>query len=91
LRRLPVEKFFGQLARRLSWNILDQVISSVTNAGLSVAVAKSVNAEQFGAFAVAFTVYSVVVLASRGLTGSRYRSASAPLRNRNTAKPDVPA
>jgi len=81
LRRLPVEKFFGQLARRLSWNILDQVISSVTNAGLSVAVAKSVNAEQFGAFAVAFTVYSVVVLASRGLTGQ-------PLSIRFSAAPE---
>lgn len=76
----PLGRLTGQLARRLSWNIVDQIISSVTNAGLSVAVARSVDADQFGAFAVAFTVYSVVVQAARGLTGQplwiRFSAAS---------------
>ena len=59
----------GRLLRRLSWSLVDQVVSSLTNVVLSVVVARSVDADQFGAFAVAFTVYSIVVQAVRGLTG----------------------
>jgi O-antigen/teichoic acid export membrane protein len=52
---------------RISWTILDQALSSVTNAALSFSVARSVSQRQFGAFAVAFTIYTVVIGISRAL------------------------
>jgi len=45
----------------------DQAVSSLANAGLSVVVARSVPAVEFGAFALAFTVYSLVVAVSQSL------------------------
>lgn len=67
-RRL-LDRLSGRLLRRLSWNVIDQIVSSLTNAALAVVVAKSVSAEQFGAFSIAFTAYSVLVQTARGLTG----------------------
>jgi O-antigen/teichoic acid export membrane protein len=55
------------VGRRLSWGILDQTLSSVTNAALSFLVARSVSQSSFGRFAVAFTVYTVVIGISRAL------------------------
>lgn len=58
------------LVGRAGWNLLDQVISSGTNAVLSFLVARSVDATAFGGFAVAFTVFSLLVGASRALATS---------------------
>ncbi|GAA4840691.1 hypothetical protein GCM10023201_33470 [Actinomycetospora corticicola] len=58
------------LVGRAFWNLVDQAISSVTNAALSVVVARSVGELDFGGFAVAFTVFSVVVGLSRNMTTS---------------------
>ena len=52
-------------ARRAAWNLADQVVSSVTNAALSFLVARSVSDTAFGGFAVAFTVFALVVGAVR--------------------------
>lgn len=60
---LPMRAF----AFRISWSILDQALSSITNAALSFLVARSVSQSLFGSFAVAFTVYSFVVGISRAL------------------------
>jgi O-antigen/teichoic acid export membrane protein len=67
------------LARRAGWNLVDQVISSLTNAALSVVVARSVDATAFGGFAVAFTVFAVLVGISRAVatTPLLIRSAGA--------------
>ncbi|MHA6630583.1 hypothetical protein ACU61A_34525 [Pseudonocardia sichuanensis] len=77
------------LIRRAGWNLADQVVSSVTNAALSVVVARSVAADAFGGFAVAFTVFAVLVGISRavattpllirfaGAEPERFRPASA--------------
>lgn len=54
-------------AGRASWNLVDQVISSATNAVLSFVIARSVDAAAFGGFAVAFTVFSVVIGVSRAV------------------------
>jgi O-antigen/teichoic acid export membrane protein len=62
-RRRPI----AQLARRASWNVVDQALASLSNLALSVLVARSVDSEAFGAFTVSFTVYSVAVLCSRAL------------------------
>lgn len=58
------------LFQRASWNLVDQVISSGTNAGLSILIARSVDQSAFGSFAVAFTVYGFMVGVSRELNTS---------------------
>jgi O-antigen/teichoic acid export membrane protein len=57
---------------RAIWSVADQVVSSATNAVLSFLVARSVSASAFGAFAVAFTLYSLSVGLGRA-------TATAPL------------
>ena len=58
---------FGQIARRLSWGIADQAISSITNFAVSIYVARSLGDVQFGAFSLAYITYPFVLNASRGL------------------------
>jgi O-antigen/teichoic acid export membrane protein len=52
---------------RAFWNLVDQGLSSLTNAALSVVVARSVDELDFGGFALAFTIFSIVVGLSRNL------------------------
>lgn len=67
-RRLkPKSVLSGQIARRLSWGIADQAISSITNLAVSLYVARSLGAQQFGAFSLAYVTYPFVLNASRGL------------------------
>lgn len=63
----PRRRTLARLARRASWNVIDQALSSASNLALSVLVARSVDSEAFGAFTVSFTVYSVAVLCSRAV------------------------
>ena len=46
-RRLP------RFPSRMFWTFSDQALSSVTNAALAIVVARSVDSERFGAFALA--------------------------------------
>jgi O-antigen/teichoic acid export membrane protein len=68
------------LAARAGWNVADQIVSSGTNLLLSLLVARSLTVDGFGAFAVAFTIYSFLIGAGRALI-------SQPLIVRYTAKP----
>lgn len=72
----------GRLRSRASWTLLDQVISSGTNAGLSVVVARAVGATEFGAFSIAFLVFSFSVGLCRALVTEplivRFSSGDAP-------------
>ncbi len=70
-----------QLATRAGWNVADQIVSSGTNLVLSLLVARALSADGFGAFAVAFTVYSLLVGAGRSLI-------SQPLIVRYTSQGD---
>jgi O-antigen/teichoic acid export membrane protein len=63
----PKSRIFGVVGTRISWGILDQGLSSITNAALSFFVARSVSQNGFGSFAVAFTVYTIVIGISRSL------------------------
>ena len=56
-----------QVIRRLGWGVVDQGISSLSNVALGLYVARSFGASSFGAFALAFVTYTVVINASRGL------------------------
>src|SRR5215212_5768949 len=56
-----------QAMRRLGWGVADQGISSVSNFALGLFVARSFGASSFGAFALAYITYTVIINASRGL------------------------
>jgi O-antigen/teichoic acid export membrane protein len=55
------------LASRASWNFLDQALSSLSNFLLSIIVARSLDADGYGAFALAFSVYAFTLTLSRYL------------------------
>lgn len=55
------------LLSRLSWTTADQMVSSGTNAAVSLLVARQVSAEEFGAFALAFVAFTYAIGASRAL------------------------
>jgi O-antigen/teichoic acid export membrane protein len=56
-----------QVARRFSWGLADQMMSSLSNAAVSLYVARELGATEFGAFSIAYVTYSFVLNASRGL------------------------
>jgi O-antigen/teichoic acid export membrane protein len=54
------------LMRRLGWGIADQGVSSLANFVLGVVVARSMSADDFGAFTLAFVTFSFVISGARG-------------------------
>jgi O-antigen/teichoic acid export membrane protein len=54
-------------ARRLSWGLADQAVSSLTNFAVGIYVARSLGVTAFGIFSVAWVTYSLVLNVSRGL------------------------
>jgi O-antigen/teichoic acid export membrane protein len=64
---LPWQLLWGQAARRLSWGVADQGMSSITNFAVSIYIARSLGAVDFGAFSLAYVTYAFVLNASRGL------------------------
>lgn len=52
---------------RMTWGLADQAVSSVTNFAVSIYIARTLGAVQFGAFSLAYITYSFVLNASRGL------------------------
>jgi O-antigen/teichoic acid export membrane protein len=55
------------VAHRFSWGLADQAVSSLSNAAVSLYIARQLGAAEFGAFSVAYVTYSFVLNASRGL------------------------
>jgi O-antigen/teichoic acid export membrane protein len=54
-------------ARRLSWGLADQAVSSLTNFTVGIFVARSLGATAFGIFSLTWVTYGVVLNVSRGL------------------------
>lgn len=54
------------------WTVFDQVVSSGTNAAINFVIARRVDPTEFGAFAIAYTIFAMVVGLSRA-------AATAPL------------
>lgn len=75
----------SRLLRKLSWNLVDQGLSAASNFALAIVVARSVDASEFGAFAIALMVYGISVAATKSVVGQplqmRYSSAD-PLAQR---------
>lgn len=57
-----------QASHRLTWGVADQAMSSLTNFLLSIYVARTLGAAQFGAFSLAYVTYGFAINASRGLS-----------------------
>lgn len=71
-----------RLLRKVSWNVIDQALSAASNFALAIVVARSVNASEFGAFAIAFLVFGIAVAATKSIVGQ-------PLQMRHSsAQPD---
>lgn len=74
---------------RAGLNLLDQVISSATNALLSFLVARSVTNSEFGGFSVAFTIFAVFIGLNRAISATpisvRYAGSDAERFRRATA------
>lgn len=60
------------LGGQASWSLLDQGASSLGTFVLSVAVARSSDLSGFGAFAIAFTIYTLALTGSRALLTMPY-------------------
>jgi O-antigen/teichoic acid export membrane protein len=57
-----------QASGRLTWGVADQGMSTLTNFLLSIFVARTLGAAQFGAFSLAYLTYGFAINASRGLS-----------------------
>ena len=79
----------GALGKRAVWIIADQALASLANAGLTIGLARVVSPTEYGAFALAFSVYSLVVAISQAVTGQvlvvRYAAAEPDVRVRAAA------
>jgi O-antigen/teichoic acid export membrane protein len=53
---------------RVTWGVADQGMSSLTNFLLSIFIARTLGAEQFGAFSLAYVTYGFAINASRGVS-----------------------
>lgn len=58
-----------RLAVRVSWNVVDQGLSAVSNVALTVVIARSADVDGFGQFAVAFLIFSLLVGFARSVIG----------------------
>ena len=70
-RRIPAAlswRLVRQVTGRVTWGLADQGMCSLTNFLLSIFVARTLGAEQFGAFSLAYVTYGFAINASRGLS-----------------------
>ncbi len=77
------------VGRRAGWSLGDQALSSITNFGLSVFVARAVDPREFGAFGLVFAAYLLILNLSRAL-GSQpltIRFSAAPPEDQHAAVP----
>ena len=76
----------SRLLRVVSWNVVDQALSAMSNLGLSIAVARTTSASGFGAFAVAFLLFGICLAIIKSVVGQplqmRLSGASAAERRR---------
>jgi len=55
----------GGVVRRAGWGMLDQMASSATNFAVGIIVARTLSIEDFGAFSIAFFVYTFALTVAR--------------------------
>jgi hypothetical protein len=57
----------GRVVARAVWTTADQAVSSLSNAALTIVLATTVSAAEFGTFALAFSIYSFLIGVSQAL------------------------
>jgi O-antigen/teichoic acid export membrane protein len=76
----------ARLLRVVSWSVVDQALSALSNLGLAIAVARTTSASGFGTFAVAFLVFGISLAMTKSAVGQplqmRLSGASAAERHR---------
>jgi O-antigen/teichoic acid export membrane protein len=65
----PARGGVRSLVHKAGWNLVDQILSSGTNAALSILVAKEVDHTEFGAFSTAFLLFTLFIAVERALAG----------------------
>ncbi|MGY1845562.1 hypothetical protein ACI79Y_18810 [Modestobacter sp. SYSU DS0875] len=80
----------GGTRRRATWSLLDQVLSSLANFGLTIAVARAVDEQLGGVFTYAFMVFTLVIGLTRAVSTDplviRFSAADAAARGRAAAQ-----
>ena len=67
-RRLnAIAEIARKLVRRTGWGLGDQAFSSLTNVALGLMIARSVSAQDFGAFSLAYATYTLCLGFSRAV------------------------
>lgn len=77
-----VNKWFGLLlisAGQGGWALTDQILSSGTNFGVAIILARSLGPEEFGVFALAFVTWIVAMSITRALLAQPYVIRAASL------------
>lgn len=64
-----VNQKVSRLFRRASWSVVDQGLSAASNLLLSVIVARTLSAGEFGAFAIAFLIFGLLIATTRATIG----------------------
>lgn len=79
----------ARVVRAVSWNLIDQALSALSNVVLSVVVARSVSAGDFGAFSMAFLIFGIAVALTKSLVGQplqmRFANANPEQQHRAIA------
>jgi O-antigen/teichoic acid export membrane protein len=75
-----VNRFVADFATRFGWGVADQTLSSLTNFALTVLVARSLEATEFGYFAIVLTIYLTALGLSRA-------AITSPLSIRFSTRP----
>lgn len=92
-KRLPTAlswQLVRKASSRLSWGIADQAMSSISNFIVNLYIARTLGAEQYGAFGLAYVTYAFMLNASRGLATDpllvRYSATSVSIWKQAVSK-----
>src|SRR5690349_4503630 len=66
---LPARAARGGTAKRISWGVGDQALSSLTNFALLIVAAHELHRREFGALALAVAAYTVALGLTRAMVG----------------------
>jgi hypothetical protein len=80
---------FRAVGQRVGWGLSDQALSSATNFGVAILIARSVSQADYGSFSLAFATYLIALNVHRGLSTDplnvRFSHSEPPVWRRATA------
>jgi len=78
-----------RIASKVSWTVGDQILSALSNVLLAILVARTADAAGFGAFAMAFLVFSIMIGLTRAAVGQPLQitfASAAPRQFRSAVR-----